>query len=152
MIATLIKYSIRLSLLASFCAQSFFASAEIKGYPWSMSVSGGSAESDGERMGFSLQQGIEWGLGATEEWTLSPFIGLVYNRSNIPEHAWNNVTEPRYGIELFRQFDYGPINWGEVRVGIQKQKYHYHDGETAHRELDRKEAYFRLYMNGNWSN
>ena len=143
--------SSQLILLLVFIFQAPLIAAEIKGYPWSMGFSGGSAESDGERIGVSLQQGVEWGLGKATQWSVSPFVGLVYDRSNIPEHSWNNVTKQRYGVELSNNFTYGPINWGEMRVGIQEQKYRYRDGETQNRETDRKEAYVRVYMTGNWS-
>lgn len=124
--------------------------AEI-GYPWSMGMSTTSAESDGEKLSFSIQQGLEVDVGE-RGWSVSPFIGLNYDRSNIPIQSWNNVTKPRMGIELSNQFNYGPINWGEIRLGIQKQRYHYRDGKTDFRETSRQEAYMRMYMNGNWAN
>ena len=128
---------------------------DIKGYPWSAGISTSSAESDGEKVSLSFQQGVEWGVsskGELKHWRVSPFVGIDYNRSNIPEHSWNNATRPKYGVELSRQFRYGPINWGEFRAGVQQQTYHYRDGERDYRETERKEAYVRMYMNGNWSN
>ena len=128
------------------------AHAEIKGFPWSMGLSATSADSDGERFGFSFQQGVEWGVDKQGEWSLSPYVGISYDSSNVSTQSWNNVTKPRYGIELSNQFRFGPINWGEVRVGVQREDFYYHDGQTAYRETTRDEAYIRTYMNGNWAN
>ncbi|BCD96456.1 hypothetical protein [Marinagarivorans cellulosilyticus] len=124
--------------------------AEITGYPWSSGFSAVSSESDGEKLSFSFQQGVEWSIKSTD-WTISPFIGLNYDRSNILRHSWNNSTKPKYGIEVANQFRFGPINWGEFRVGVQNQKYYYRDNITLYRETERKEAYVRMYMNGNWA-
>lgn len=125
--------------------------AEITGYPWSSGFSATSTEADGEKLSLSFQQGVEWSLSKNNDWTISPYIGLEYDRSNVLLHSWNNATKPKYGIELSNQFSYGPINWGEVRVGVQKQKYHYRDNITLYRQTERQEAYVRMYVNGNWS-
>ena len=125
--------------------------AEITGYPWSSGFSTISTEAEGEKLNLSFQQGVEWSLARHTQWTISPFIGLDYNRSNVLMHSWNNVTKPKFGIELANQFSYGPINWGEIRVGLQKQTFKYRDNITLYRETERKEAYLRMYVNGNWS-
>lgn len=125
--------------------------AGITGYPWSSGVSITSSEADGQKISLSLQQGVEWKLHNNWGWTISPFIGIEYDRSSVILHSWNNSTKPKYGIELANQFSYGPINWAEIRVGIQKQNYYYHDKITEYRQTERKETYLRMYMSGNWS-
>lgn len=110
-----------------------------------------SSEADGQKLNVSMQQGIEWQITDKSDWTISPYVGLNYDRSNIPIHSWNNATKPKYGVELSNNFRFGVINWGEVRVGWQRQRYYYRDKITLYRETDRKEAYVRMYMNGNWS-
>ena len=127
------------------------ADAEVTGYPWSTGFSLVSTEADGEKLSFSFQQGIEWQLFANSDWTVSPFIGLNYDRSNRPIQSWNNATKPKYGIELSNNFRFGVINWGEIRLGWQHQRYYYRDEKKLYRETERNETYVRMYMNGNWS-
>jgi hypothetical protein len=92
--------------------------AGITGYPWSSGVSMTSSEAVGQKISLNLQQGVEWQMSKHSGWTISPFVGAEYDRSNIVLHSWNNSTKPKYGIELANQFSYGPINWAEIRVGI----------------------------------
>lgn len=132
-------------------ASSLPCHAEITGFPWSAGFSAVSTESDGEKISFSLQQGVEWQVLKHSDWTISPYVGLEYDRSNVLLHSWNNSTKPKYGVELSNNFRYGVINWGEVRVGWQRQRYYYRDKITLYRETEREEAYVRMYMNGNWS-
>ena len=145
-----ISYWAACAMLATVQFHSSDSHAEITGYPWSSGFSAVTSESDGEKLSFSFQQGVEWSIKSTD-WTISPFIGVNYDRSNILRHSWNNSTKPKYGIEVANQFSFGPINWGEFRVGVQKQQYYYRDNITLYRETERKEAYVRMYMNGNWS-
>lgn len=116
-----------------------------------MGFSAVSTETDGQKYSFSLQQGIEWQISEKSDWTISPYIGLNYDRSNVPIHSWNNSTKPKLGVELSNNFRFGVINWGEVRVGWQRQRYYYRDNITLYRETERDETYVRMYMNGNWS-
>lgn len=125
--------------------------AEITGYPWSSGLSSSSTQANGEKLSLSFQQGVEWSLSSKNDWTVSPFVGVEYDRSNVIQDSWNNATKPKYGVELANHFSFGPINWGEVRVGVQKQKYYYRDKITLYRQTDRQEAYVRMYVNGNWS-
>ncbi|HEY7772432.1 MAG TPA: hypothetical protein VIC26_04570 [Marinagarivorans sp.] len=130
--------------------QAIPSQAEITGYPWSSGFSLVSTEAEGEKISWSFQQGVEWSI-KDSDWTVSPFVGFEYNRSNVLLHSWNNASKPKYGLELANQFSFGPINWGEFRVGVQKQKYYYRDKITEYRQTEREEAYVRMYVNGNWS-
>lgn len=139
------------ALSSTLLSASLPCAGEITGYPWSMGFSAVSTETDGQKYSFSLQQGIEWQISEKSDWTISPYIGLNYDRSNVPIHSWNNSTKPKLGVELSNNFRFGVINWGEVRVGWQRQRYYYRDNITLYRETERDETYVRMYMNGNWS-